>query len=63
MTTRLKDPLRREIEIDGEPFTVVLTPTGIRLSRKRFREGRVVTWRALWDRGELEHPEALHAAP
>ena len=58
MTTRLTDPLRREIEIDGEPYTILLTPTGVRLSRKRFREGRIVTWRALRDLGELEHADA-----
>ena len=54
MTTKLTEPLRREIEIDGEPYTISLTPLGIRLTRKRFRQGRVVTWRALWDQGELE---------
>ena len=56
MTTKLTEPLRREIEIDGESFTIVLTPQGIRLSRKRFRTGRVLTWRAAWNAGELEHP-------
>jgi hypothetical protein len=57
MTTKLTDPLRREIDIDGEPFTVVLTARGIRLARKRFRDGRAVTWKALWESGELEHSE------
>jgi hypothetical protein len=54
MTTKLTDSLRREIEIDGEAFTVVLTRRGVRINRKRFREGRFVTWSALWERGELE---------
>ena len=58
MTTKLTDALRREIEIEGEPYTVVLSPRGIRLSRKRFREGRLVTWKTLWDLGELERPDA-----
>ena len=57
MTTKLTDSLRREIEIEGEAYTVVLSPRGIRLSRKRFREGRLVSWRALWELGELERPE------
>ena len=56
MTTKLADALRREIEIEGEPYTVVLSPRGIRLSRKRFREGRLVTWQALWELGEVEKP-------
>ena len=60
MTTRLAEPLRREVEIDGEPYTVLLTPHGLRLSRKRFRGGLVMTWKALRDLGELEggHPPA-----
>ncbi len=63
MTTKLTEPLRREIEIDGEPYTVLLTPLGIRLSRKRFRGGRSVTWRALWNGGELEHDADSPALP
>ena len=56
MTLKLTTPLRREIEIDGEPFTLVVTADGIRLTRKRFRSGRALSWRALWESGadELE---------
>jgi hypothetical protein len=54
MTTKLTSPLRREIEIDGEPFTLLLTPDGIRLTRKRFRGGRSLSWRSLWDQGRDE---------
>ena len=56
MTLKLTTPLRREIEIDGEPFTVVISAEGIRLTRKRFRSGRALSWRALWEGGadELE---------
>jgi hypothetical protein len=46
--------MRREVEIDGEPFTILVTPRGVRISRKRFREGRTISWRALWESGELE---------
>lgn len=49
MTLKLTTPLRREIEIDGEPFTVVVSAEGVRLTRKRFRSGRTLTWRALWE--------------
>ena len=63
MTTKLTEPLRREIEIDGESYTILLTPLGIRLSRKRFRQGRLVTWRALWDQGELERPDVPSGIP
>lgn len=48
MATKLQKEIRREIEIDGEPFTVTISPTGVKLTRKRFRSGRELTWRALW---------------
>ena len=56
MTLKLTTPLRREIEIDGEPFTVVVSADGIRLTRKRYRSGRALSWRMLWSQGgdELE---------
>ncbi|MDB4906939.1 MAG: hypothetical protein JWO05_1723 [Gemmatimonadetes bacterium] len=54
MATKLVKEIRREIEIDGEAFTVTLTPQGVRLTRKRFRSGRVLSWRALWERGTEE---------
>lgn len=49
MATKLQKEIRREIEIDGEPFTVAISPNGVKLTRKRFRSGRELTWRALWN--------------
>ena len=59
MTTPLTSPIRREITIDGEPFTVTISADGVRLSRKRFRTGRSLSWRALWagGRDELEQDD------
>jgi hypothetical protein len=54
MTTKLSTSLRREIDLDGDPVTVVLTPEGVRLSRKRFREGRTLSWSRIWELAELE---------
>jgi len=54
MATKLLKEIRREIEIDGEPFTVAISPTGVKLTRKRFRSGRVLSWRALWQSGDSE---------
>ena len=51
MATKLQKEIRREIEIDGEPFTVAISPTGVKLTRKRFRSGRTLSWRALWQSG------------
>lgn len=61
MTTKLTTPLRREIEIDGEPYTVLLTGDGLRISRKRFREGQTIAWRTLLEIGELERAEGTAA--
>ena len=61
MTLKLTTPLRREIEIDGEQFTVVVSADGIRLTRKRFRSGRTLSWRALWEGGAHEL-EGRHGA-
>ena len=58
MTTRLTEPLRREIEIDGDAYTIVITPAGVRLTRKRFREGRFVTWKSVLDGSEPERPRS-----
>jgi hypothetical protein len=48
MVTRIQKPIRREIEIDGEPYTVVIAADGLRLTRKRFRSGVALSWKALW---------------
>lgn len=54
MATKLVKEIRREIDIDGEPFTVAISPTGVKLTRKRFRSGRTLSWRALWQSGSEE---------
>jgi hypothetical protein len=54
MSTKLLKEIRREIEIDGEPFTIAISPQGVKLTRKRFRSGRALSWRALWNSGVEE---------
>ena len=50
MATKLDKTIRREIEIDGEVFTIAISPEGFRLTKKRFRSGVALSWRALWSR-------------
>jgi len=57
MATKLVKEIRREIEIDGEPFTVAISPSGVKLTRKRFRSGRALSWRALWQGSSEERTE------
>lgn len=50
MSTKLDKTIRREIEIDGEPFTITIAPDGFRLTKKRFRSGVALSWKSLWAR-------------
>ncbi len=50
MATKLQKTVRREIEIDGEPFTVMISPSGLRLTKKRFRSGVALSWKSIWTR-------------
>jgi hypothetical protein len=50
MSTKLDKTIRREIEIDGEAFTITISPEGFRLTRKRFRSGVALSWKSLWTR-------------
>ncbi|MEO8450799.1 MAG: hypothetical protein ABI647_13455 [Gemmatimonadota bacterium] len=47
MTTRLDKSLKREIEIDGKPYTVAIDPEGIKITAKGARKGQALTWRDL----------------
>ena len=50
MATKLDKTIRREIEIDGESFTIAISPVGFRLTKKRFRSGVALSWKSLWTR-------------
>lgn len=47
MPLPLDKPLKREVPIDGAPYTVTVSPLGVRLVRKGFRKGHAVSWRRL----------------
>jgi hypothetical protein len=57
MPTKLEKTIFREIEIDGETFTVAISPDGLRLAKKRFRKGVAHSWRSLWNEGRREGGE------
>jgi hypothetical protein len=59
MATKLERTIRREIIIDGEPYTVSISPDGLRLTKKRFRSGVEMSWKAIWTEGDRrdESPE------
>ena len=57
MATKLNKLLKREIEVDGKPYMVALSPAGLKLTEKGKRLGRELTWK------ELVGAPAAAAAP
>jgi hypothetical protein len=47
MTTKLEKELRREIEIDGKPYTLTLGPDGVKVTEKGRRKGQELKWKDL----------------
>ena len=47
MATKLEKTIKRELEIDGQPYTVTISPDGVKLTQKGFRKGSEISWRAL----------------
>ena len=61
MTTKLDGLLKREINIDGKPFTLTLSPNGFTLVPKGRRKGYELTWVDLVS-GEAALATALNAS-
>jgi len=47
MTTKLTGPLKREVEIEGRPYTLTITVDGLRLVPKGHRNGHELAWKSL----------------
>ena len=47
MTTKLDQPLKREIIVDGEPYTLTIAPEGLKLVPKGTRTGPELSWKDL----------------
>jgi hypothetical protein len=59
--TKLEGTLRREISIDGEPYTLALSPEGLKLTQKGRRKGHELRWKDLVT-GEAALAVALNAS-
>ena len=44
MATRLEKTLKRELDIDGKPYTITISPQGVKVVPKGRRNGVDVTW-------------------
>ena len=47
MATKLNKQLKREIDVDGKPYMVTLSPDGVKLTEKGKRLGREHSWKEL----------------
>ena len=47
MATKLNKMLKREIDVDGKPYMITLSPEGVKLTEKGKRLGREHTWKDL----------------
>jgi len=59
--TKLEGTLRREISIDGEPYTLAISPEGLKLTQKGRRKGQELRWKDLVS-GEAALAVALNAS-
>ena len=59
--TPLDRPLRREVAIDGRPYTLTLDPDGLKLVEKGKRKGVTLRWTDLVN-GDAALASALQAS-
>ncbi|WP_286068462.1 hypothetical protein [Stenotrophomonas sp. 57] len=59
--TPLDKPLRRELEIDGQPYTLTVDPDGLKLVEKGRRKGITLRWQDLVS-GDAALATALQAS-
>lgn len=52
MTTKLDKSLKREIEVDGQAYTVTISPEGVKVVPKGGRKGTEIDWRTILRHGE-----------
>ena len=61
MATKLAKPLKREVDIDGNPYMLTITPEGLKLVPKGKRNGLELAWEAMVS-GEAALATALNAS-
>ncbi|EQM87019.1 hypothetical protein ACX94F_09135 [Stenotrophomonas hibiscicola] len=59
--TPLDKPLRRELDIDGQPYTLIVDPEGLKLVEKGRRKGITLRWQDLVS-GDAALATALQAS-
>ena len=47
MATKLDKQLKCEIDVDGKPYMLAITPEGLKLTEKGKRKGQELSWKNL----------------
>ena len=61
MATKLEKPLRRELPVNEELYTLTISPEGLKLVPKGKRKGHEITWKELLG-GQAALAGALNAS-
>jgi hypothetical protein len=61
MATKLDKTLKREIDVNGEPYMLSISPEGLKLVPKGKRKGHEITWKELLG-GQAALAGALNAS-
>lgn len=63
MATPLSKPVTRELDFNGAPYRVVLSPDGLRITRKHGRQGVTFSWDQLLAPDTKDDPKPSTVAP
>ena len=47
MAAKLDKPMKRELDLEGQTYTVTISPEGIRVVPKGRRKGHEITWQTI----------------
>jgi hypothetical protein len=61
MATKLEKPLKREVQVDGKPYMLTISPQGMKLVPKGRRKGHEIAWKDLVS-GDAALATALNAS-
>ena len=61
MATKLDKHLKREIDIEGQPFMLTISPEGLKIVPKGKRNGVEIAWKAIVS-GDAALATALNAS-
>jgi hypothetical protein len=58
VTAKLESPIKREIKLGKELYTVIVSPEGVKIALKGRRKGREISWETLLS-GDAELTQQL----